>query len=367
MVKIFFYILILKSFCFVSHPSYASLLYKDNVIISDQKPFLEALNKAKGYVYAGSYKLQDRKLPDSTLLEAFEKTQKNGVPVTIMTEQYLTEEEKHEDPFNVCKGDSLKAYQNLKVKVVSSSKRFQSTHFKLFITQDFCIVGTTNFDKNFEENNTLTRDFALIIHDPLIVNELKEVFEKDAKGIEVSFPSYSLDHFKGSRLSWGPDQHQKHFAELFKSATKSIEIYQQAFQDEDIANQLIKAVKRGVTVRILMSQYPFGIKHGNKSEALQTLFAKEGGEIRLTGEPIEGKKLHIHAKAIIIDGESPENSIMYLGSANFYKPALTKDRQVGLITTDPRFILPVRETFQRDWQAHEKFTVRPIEKKELSD
>ena len=167
-----------------------------------------------------------------------------------------------------------------------------------------------------------------------------------------------------TKLTWGPGEHRIHFKELIKGAKESIEIYQQALQDEELSELLMDAVKRGVNVSILMSEFPFGPKHGNKSEKYQQLIVntksydgKKCAQVKLTGELVKegdlaGKKLHIHAKVMIVDGLNPKEAIMYLGSTNFYTPALDKDRNVGIITKDSRYIIPVQTQFKKDWKAH---------------
>lgn len=140
-------------------------------------------------------------------------------------------------------------------------------------------------------------------------------------------------------------------------------------QDEEITRLLQEAIKRGVNVTILMSEFPFNAKHGNKSwdSQLKIVNTKSEnrqhiGQVRLTGQVItagelEGSRLHIHAKVMIIDGDDPKKVIMYLGSANFYQPALDKDRNVGVITRNMEYINPVRGQFLKDWHAHEQWQI----------
>lgn len=130
-----------------------------------------------------------------------------------------------------------------------------------------------------------------------------------------------------------------------------------------MASSLIKAAKRGVKVSILMSEFPFGPNKGSKNTQQLQRIKKKGGEsveIRLTVQeimegPLYGKKLHIHAKVMIIDGHDTNDfaqAFMYLGSTNFYKRALDEHRNLGVITRDVSYIQPVCNQFWQDWDVH---------------
>ena len=41
----------------------------DDVIVSDQKPFIKAIDKAKNYIILGTYKIQDHMIYDSEILK----------------------------------------------------------------------------------------------------------------------------------------------------------------------------------------------------------------------------------------------------------------------------------------------------------
>lgn len=286
--------------------------------------------------------------------------------VIVLLESNLSTVEKKSGPKDAKNKDALEAYKKLGIQLTPGSSTFNATHFKILVSNDYAFVGTTNFDKEFQDNDLITRDFSLILTTPQLINELKSVFEGDIHNNQNKFHDFAIDDIKAyeTRLSWGPNHHRQHLEQLINKATNSIEIYQQALQDTAITNLLLNAVKRGVKVSILMSEFPFGTKHGNLSEADQRkiieatpINTSQKGDVRLTGQQIndgvlKGKKLHIHAKVVIIDGDVPQKAIMYLGSANFYTPALDHDRNVGVITRDPDYITPIRNQFLQDWKAH---------------
>jgi phosphatidylserine/phosphatidylglycerophosphate/cardiolipin synthase-like enzyme len=342
-----------------------------SVIISESEPFLQGLQNAQGFLYTGAYKLHDHLLPNQQIAQALEEVARRSdlkSKTIVILESHLTPEEQKTGLESVKAGDSLEAYKKIGVQIDPSSPAFNATHYKILVTQRYAFVGTTNFDKDFEENGLITRDFSLVLPQPSLIQELKTVFENDLQHKESQLNDFNVADLKLSetQLSWGPNLHRKHLGQLIQIATESIEIYQQALQDEALTNLLVDAIKRGVKVSLLMSQYPFGFEKGNKSEQHQRMIIEtvaptpeSKGEVRLTGKeiyegPLKGKKLHIHAKVLIIDGGNPQKALMYLGSANFYTPALDKDRNVGAITRDQEYIKPVRDQFLLDWEAHKK-------------
>lgn len=331
------------------------------VIDSDRTQFIQAIDSANKLIQLGSYKLHAQLKPNDQLIQALAAAKKRGVDVTIIVEDHLTaEEQKQLTTPEIKEGDALKIYQDLGITVRPGNSKFTATHEKILIADGaYALVGNTNFDKNFVESDPtdpnvqkVTRDFSLFLWDEPSLNELNKVFTADIEGKDIELPKYSIANIKPNshRLAWGPDQHLPLLLEMIESAKESIYIYQQALQDASISKALQDAASRGVEIRLLMSKFPFGEKHGNKSAPEQEALKKAGGKVLLTGD-VNGEKtkLHIHAKVMIVD-----KKLMYLGSANFYTPALTKDRQVGVITKNSQHINPVLERFLQDWKAEEQ-------------
>lgn len=324
----------------------------ENVIVSDLSLFIEGIDKAQDYIFLGTYKIHDYLLPNKKIIDALKRAAQRGVRVTLLIEKNLTDPEKKEGDGTVHKGDSLLAYQKLGIYLVECPQKYKASHLKILLADDkYAFVGTTNFDKKFSTEEGITRDFSIIVRDPGVIKELKSVLLADAKNQTIPLPDYRVqDITTGYKLTWGPEQHRKHFLEIIDSAKKSLDIYQQDLQDTEIVDHLIKASNRGVALRILMSKYPFGSKHGNKNAALQQKICANHGYVKLTPSP----PLHIHAKVMIIDGQEKE-AVMYLGSSNFFPDAMNKDRQVGLITKDKGHIHRVLDVFEKDWKSTPPF------------
>jgi phosphatidylserine/phosphatidylglycerophosphate/cardiolipin synthase-like enzyme len=299
------YTLILSTLAIAHH---GDMFEHQSVIISQNQPFLQGLQKAQGLLYTGAYKLHDHLLPNPQISQALQDAARRDdlkAKTIVILEDNLTPVEQKAGNESVKEGDSFEAYKKLGVQLASSSPDFHATHYKILVTQRYAFVGTTNFDKDFEENDLITRDFSLVLPQPSLIQELKTVIENDIQHNQSQLKDFNVADLKlgETRLSWGPDLHRSHLKQLIQIATESIEIYQQALQDEELTSLLVDAIKRGVKVSILMSQYPFGVKHGNKSEQDQRKIMETAaptpeskGEVRLTGQqieesPLQGKKL----------------------------------------------------------------------------
>lgn len=64
--------------------------------------------------------------------------------------------------------------------------------------------------------------------------------------------------------------------------------------------------------------------------------------------------LYIHAKAIIAD-EGVPGARVFVGSENFSKASLYRNRELGIVTRDHSVIAGVAGTFAVDWQAARPF------------
>jgi phosphatidylserine/phosphatidylglycerophosphate/cardiolipin synthase-like enzyme len=333
--------------------------------------YLKEIKEAKQYVIAGTFKLHEGLMPDTEVLNAIKQAvinlasteNKRNNPVKIFLESRLRPSEIRQSE-KLAAGSSLKAFEATGANIIKDIRFYDNLHFKVLLTERTAIIGTTNFDVG--RPGFVIRDFYALITNPIILKEIKNVLEKVEIGESITWPQYTVSDLKPdeSRLSWGPRQHRQHFIELIRLA-RSIDIYLQDFQDpiifKALKERLEKHKEKSFSLRILMSEYPFGDKSlGNKSLPHLKGLVKVGAQIRLTGRKKLNNDLplHIHAKVMLIklNAKDADNQIMYLGSTNFYGPVLApeaKDLNVGIITRAPYYINPVQRTFEEDWNLHE--------------
>ena len=170
------------------------------------------------------------------------------------------------------------------------------------------------------------RDFAVVDQNVADLHAIEHVFEADWDGREI-YPS------NGTDLVWSPGA-EPALLHVINSANASIEIYNEEMNDDTITDALVDAARRGVSVEIVMTDNP--AYHA----AFQKL-ADAGVGVRLFAPKAT---LYIHAKLILVD-----KACAFLGSQNFSYTSLYKNRELGLMVTNPSIISSLHQTFQTDW------------------
>jgi cardiolipin synthase A/B len=123
------------------------------------------------------------------------------------------------------------------------------------------------------------------------------------------------------------------------NAQKEILVEVYLLSDKQIINALEAAVKRGVDVKVMLEQHPFG---GNG------LNNKTKQELESAGVSIEwasSKFSLTHEKAIVID-----NNKAFVLNQNLTAASFTKNREYNVIDTNPEDVSQIRQMFIADWQ-----------------
>lgn len=167
------------------------------------------------------------------------------------------------------------------------------------------------------------RNFALVTDDAPLVLTLENQFNADwnqEKTQNITYP-----------FLLSPVDARKKILTLIKSAKKNIRIYAQDIQDEEILNTLIQESRSGVLIQIITNhpRVPSDFK-----------------KLRQAGVQIYFPSLYIHAKVIMIDGKKA-----LIGSMNLTKNSLDANRELGIITEDPKIIKKLNTVFENDLNA----------------
>ena len=318
--------------------------------------YLKTLLESPHKVLTGSFKLNSLTPPDKEIIKILESRTNRSKETVVILESRLTPEEIR-GKYHLKEEEPLQTFQRTGCTLITDAFPYKNVHLKLLLTKDLALISTTNYDGVYDDSTA--RDFTAVIRDPSLLKELHIIWKQIQKNIPVNWSqyAYSVDDLKENetRLSWGPAHHKSHLLEIIQKAEHDISIYQQDLQDESITNALLDKLSKNVKVRILMSHYPFSSQHPNKSLPNLIKLAQAGAQIRLTGKKIlnDGQPLHIHAKVLLIDKN--KNSILYLGSANFFPPILDpneKNLNLGIITRNLEDISFIKQYFQQDWENH---------------
>ncbi|MBS0185128.1 MAG: hypothetical protein JSS34_02055 [Proteobacteria bacterium] len=297
-------------------------------------PYLKAISSAKKKIEMAAYKLSDPNIIKA-LVDLRRENSDIEIDLLIQPETFA-----HEKSGNVVSPIEFLRENGIKVHILSG--KFNQAHYKmLLIDGKWGIVSTGNLDQeSFDGLKSVTaepcRDFALTITNAEMIQEMSRVFQADIHHEDV-VPTHPF-------LVWGPDQQRHVFSKMIKSATRSIRIYQQDFQDMEIAQLVANAAATGIRVEVIMIPYPFS-KTKDNNIPNQQLIRKAGGHVYLHG------RHYIHAKMLLIDAEDPGARLLCLTSCNFYTPSLNGTRELGVQTRDEDQIRAILGIFECDKKA----------------
>ena len=121
---------------------------------------------------------------------------------------------------------------------------------------------------------------------------------------------------------------------LLASAGRTADICVFTITDDRLSDAILEAHRRGVAVRIIADDA--------KAEDL----GSDVGRFERAGIPtrVDRSPFHMHHKFAILDGET-----LLTGSYNWTRGAARDNEENLIVTTDPRFLAPFQETFDRLW------------------
>jgi cardiolipin synthase A/B len=136
-----------------------------------------------------------------------------------------------------------------------------------------------------------------------------------------------------------PESGEKPILDAINSAQKEILIEVYLLSDKQIISALETAKLRGVDVRVLLEQHPFGGSGLNPKAKLEL---ESKGVLVKWSNP---KFSLTHEKAIVID-----NSKVFVLNQNLTASSFTKNREYDVLDTNPEDVLQARQTFINDWE-----------------
>jgi len=184
----------------------------------------------------------------------------------------------------------------------------------------------------------------VLIGTAALVVSLGLVAEKDSPTTPV--PATSEQHPPAPSAIEGvyvlPDDGAAPLIEELDAARSSISIEIYLLTDDDVLAALFHARDRGVTVRVLLEKDPYGGSN-QQPQVFDTL--TEGGiQVRWN----TAAQRFSHVKLIVID-----RRVALVMNLNLTYSALTKNRELAVITTDPDLVDHASRIFENDWQSKE--------------
>ena len=288
-----------------------------------EKAILDPINKAKHTLNIRMFLFTD-----PTLLHAVIAAQHRGVRVRVM----LNPARRNGKSEN---GKARKALLAAGVQVRDSSAAFALTHQKSMVIDDrIGFIESLNWETR---DLTETRDYAVTTTKKREVEEMIRCFDAD----------WARKPFKpkeGSRLIWCPNNGRERIATLIDSAKKSLWLQNERYQDTIIIERLVRAVNRGVRVRIL-ARAPHKLSGKKLAEGV--------GGLRIMGDV--GAKIHtlkglkLHGKIVISD-----EKVAVVGSINLSPGSFDSRRELAIETGSKRVLKRLVKISRRDWKNSRK-------------
>ena len=230
--------------------------------------------------------------------------------------------------------DNDAAYQYLSqngVAVQWSPAYFALTHQKsLVVDGTEAAIMTMNLTPQYYASS---REFNIIDDDQNDISAIESTFTDDWNGNEQ--PARN-----GDDLVWSPGS-ESALISIIHTARTSLDIYNEEMADANITNALEDASSRGVAVRVDMT-------YSSEWKSAFTALAGAGVQVRTYAA---SAPLYIHAKVIIADGTRA-----FVGSENFSSGSLGKNRELGIVVSDPATISSLENTFEKDWAGATMFS-----------
>jgi phosphatidylserine/phosphatidylglycerophosphate/cardiolipin synthase-like enzyme len=290
-------------------------------------PIYNLIRSAKRSIDVTMYELTDPK-SEQFLAQAAA----SGVAVRVILDQHL------EKSRNTPAYDYLDSHG---VEVHWASPKYAATHQKT-ITVDRAVAAIMTLNLTSQYYRT-DRDFIVLDNDPIDIEAIEETFEADFTNSPVNPPP-------GSSLVWSPTNSQSVILGLIGSTMRSLLIENEEMGDSRVVKALAAAGRRGVLVQVVMT---------NSADE----YAAEFDELTAAGVQVStyasNANPYIHAKVILADSGKP-GAQAFLGSENFSNASLTRNRELGLILSDPASLQSLKRTLTNDFLHAKPWRDKPV-------
>jgi cardiolipin synthase A/B len=279
-------------------------------------PVYHLISHARHSIDLTMYEFSDTKAEHDLAAAA-----QRGVTVKVVLDQ-------REKSHNSGTYDYLKSHG---VKVVWSSPAFEYTHQKTLLADgSTAIIMTANLTSEYYSS---TRDFLVVDTKPADMAAIAQVFNAD-------FAHRTVHPSDGRDLVWSPTDSQAQLLALINGAAKSLRIYSEEMGDTPVEDALIKAAKRGVSVKVC------GENSGGEYDSAFSRLAAAGVHISYYSS---SHGFYIHGKVIEADYGTGHAKV-FIGSENFSSTSLNRNRELGLITASEKVMSSIASTFAADYR-----------------
>jgi cardiolipin synthase A/B len=217
------------------------------------------------------------------------------------------------------------------IEVSGGNPALHLTHEKSMVIDD--TVGFVESLNWATRNLQKARDYAVVTTRRHDVEEIVECFEAD-------WHCRPFAPREKSHLVWCPGAGRERICHFIDEARRSLFIQNERFQDAVINERLVRAVRRGVKVRVMAR--PLHTLSPDK------LVEGVGGLRILDDVGVKVRKLkhlRLHGKILLAD-----NVAAIVGSINFAPGSLDDRRELAIAVRDATIIDRLRKVARHDWK-----------------
>lgn len=166
--------------------------------------------------------------------------------------------------------------------------------------------------------------------------------ETPTKNETITLPT-PTDQSKHLKLFIEPDNKNKEVLSLINTAVHSIDLVIYEFDDHEIADALLRAQNRGVTVRILLNKAKsfFG-KTNPIEENMRQYLLSRGIPVKYAPDYFS----YTHQKTVVIDHDA-----VFIMTFNLVPRFYPTSRDFGVLDTNQNDVSAIEQTFDNDWQG----------------
>ena len=139
-----------------------------------------------------------------------------------------------------------------------------------------------------------------------------------------------------------PDAGRAPIMQAIDGARESVRLKIYLITDDAVVEALGRAVQRGVDVRVIIEEQPFG---GGETNALAAQALRDAG-VDVRARP--GVFVYSHEKSLVVDDRRA-----YLMTHNLTNSSFNRNREYMAIVEDPAVVAEVAQVFDADWERVE--------------
>jgi phosphatidylserine/phosphatidylglycerophosphate/cardiolipin synthase-like enzyme len=261
---------------------------------------------------------------DPSLLTQVITARRRGVKVRVMLNPARRSGEHDNET-------TRKALERADIDVKDANPAFDLTHEKSMVVDDeTAFVKSLNWATS---NLTETRDYAVVTTHGHDVAEIIECFEADWH--RQTFEPRDKGH-----VVWCPGPGRDRICRFIDEARHRLFVQNERFQDMVIIERLVRAVRRGVKVDVMVRP-PHTLKREKLVEGVGGLRIMDDMGIKVH----KLKHLRLHGKMLLADGVSA-----IVGSINFAAGSLDGRRELAIEVRDDDLVDRLHKVARRDWE-----------------